>query len=272
MSHAVVSGRKIHYEKHGDFGAAGTRPLVLIQGMAGSCAGWLPLQVPAFSPSRPVLIFDNRGVGGSDDPGGPFTTADLGRDTLGLLDALGIAKADLLGVFLGGMVAQEMALAAPDRVDRLVLVGTWARPDRKRHMLISHWAQRVRSGAPLVSLAVDRLLWTLEDDTLEQTDLMDAMMEFFARDALPLSSELFLRQCDACLGHDAHARLSGLKNPTLVLCGRHDQLTPPKLHRELAAAIPGSRLVTLGFGGHLVMAESAERFNQIVLQFLDDER
>jgi len=272
MSHAVVSGRKIYYEKHGDFDASGVRPLVLIMGMAGTCAGWLPLQVPEFSRSRPVLIYDHRGVGGSDDPGGPFSTADLARDTIGLLDALEIGEADVLGVFMGGMVAQELALAHPDRVDRLVLVGTWARADHKRRLLIEHWAERARSGAPLSSLAVDRLLWTLEDETFEQTDLIEAMMQFFDRDALPFSSDIFLRQCEACLGHDTRTRLANLRSPSLVVCGRHDLLTPPRLHRELAAEIPASRLVTLGFGGHLVMVESAERFNQIVLQFLDDER
>jgi pimeloyl-ACP methyl ester carboxylesterase len=272
MAHAVVSGRKVYYEQHGNFGAPDARPLVLIMGMAGSCAGWLPLHVPELSRSRPVLIYDNRGVAGSDDPGDAFTTADLAQDTVGLLDALDIERADVLGVFMGGMVAQELALARPDRVDRLVLVGTWARPDRKRRLLLEHWADRARSGAPLSTLAVDRLLWTLEDETFEQADLMDAMMAFFDRDTLPFSSDLFLRQCQACLDHDAFARLGELENPCLILCGRHDLLTPPKLHRELASAIPKARLVTLGFGGHLVMVESAERFNQVVLQFLDDER
>ena len=85
MPLATVSGRKVYYEVHGT--AAGT-PLVLVMGMAGSCKGWLALQVPDFAPAHRTLIYENRGVGESEDPGGAFTTADLADDLAGLLDAL----------------------------------------------------------------------------------------------------------------------------------------------------------------------------------------
>ncbi|HYB12267.1 MAG TPA: alpha/beta hydrolase, partial [Myxococcota bacterium] len=91
-------------------------------------------------------------------------------------------------------------------------------------------------------------------------------------DGAPLSNDLFIRQCNACLGHDARDRLRHVEQRTLVVCGRHDLLTPPKFHRELADEIPNAMLVTISYGGHLVMAESAERFNHVVSQFLDEER
>jgi pimeloyl-ACP methyl ester carboxylesterase len=247
-------------------------PLVLVMGMGGSCRGWLPLQVPEFSQSRRTLIFDHRGAGGSEDPGGPFSTRQMADDTAGLLDALGIERADVLGVFMGGMVAQELALAHPGRVERLVLVGTWARADAKRRMLLAHWRDLARSGAPVESLVRERLLWTLQDDTLEQQDLIDAMVEFFTRDGAPLSADVFARQCEACLHHDSADRLRRIRQRTLVLCGRNDALTPPKFHRELADEIPDAHLVTIAHGAHLVMAESAESFNRTVLQFLGDGR
>ena len=165
---------------------AGSR-CVLVMGMGGSCRGWLPLQVPEFSQQRRTLIFDHRGVGGSEDPGGPFSTAQMADDTAGLLDALGIERADVLGVFMGGMVAQELALRHPRRVDRLVLVGTYARPDAKRRLLLEQWRELARSGASIETLVRERLLWTLQDDTLEQQDLIDAMVEFFTRDGAPLT-------------------------------------------------------------------------------------
>ena len=114
----------------------------------------------------------------------------------------------------------------------------------------------------------ERLLWTLQDATLEQTDLIDAMVTFFTRDGAPLTQDLFSRQCEACLAHDTADRLREIRHKTLVICGRHDQLTPPKFHRELADEIPNAALVTIAYGAHLAMVESAEHFNHAVLQFL----
>jgi len=264
-----VHGRAVYHELHGDHPGI---PLVLIMGMGGSCRGWLPLQVPELSQKRRTLIFDHRGVGSSDDPGGPFSTADLADDTAGLLDRLEIERADVLGAFMGGMVAQELALRHPERVARGVLAGTFARPDAKRRLLLQLWGDLARSQAPLETMIRERLLWTLQDETLEQTDLIESMVEFFTRDGAPLSNDLFARQCDACLNHDTADRLNEIQQRMLVVCGRHDQLTPPKFHRELADEIPDATLVTIAYGGHLVMAESAERFNQAVLQFLEDGR
>ena len=269
MPHAAVRGRKVYYELHGDHPGV---PLVLVMGMGGSCRGWLPLQVPDFSQVRRTLIFDHRGVGGSEDPGGPFTTADLAGDLAALLEELDIERADVLGVFMGGMAAQELALRRPERVERLVLVGTYARPDAKRRLLMQQWRDLALGGASIDVLVRERVLWTLQDETLEQTDLIEAMVRFFTRDGAPLTENLFARQCDACLGHDATDRLRDISQKTLVLCGRNDALTPPKFHRELADEIPDAHLVTIAYGGHIVMAESAERFNHVVLQFLGEDR
>ncbi len=171
---------------------------------------------------------------------------------------------------MGGMAAQELALRHPARVRRLVLVGTYAKPDAKRRMLLEDWAALARAGVPMDGMIRKRLVWTLSDETLEQTDLIETMLDFFVKEDTPVGSELFGRQCEACLRHDTSDRLAEIRQPTLILCGRQDQLTPPKLHRELSEGIPGSRLVVIDFGAHLVMAESAVRFNQVVQQFLDE--
>ena len=128
----------------------------------------------------------------------------------------------------------------------------------------------VRSGAPLEVRIRERLLWTLQDETLEQVDLIEDMIGFFTRDGAPLPDDVFVQQIHACLAHDTHDRLREISHPTLVICGRNDLLTPPQFHRELADEIPGARLVTLSFGAHLVMVESAQRFNQTVLQFFSE--
>lgn len=271
MAISQVSGRKLYYEKHGDWDSDAT-PLLLVMGMAGSCAGWVPLQLPAFSPTRPVLIYDHRGVAESEDDGKSFTTGELAEDAVELLDALAIPCADVLGVFMGGMTAQEMALRHPARVGRLILVGTYARADAKRKMLLEHWCHLARSETSPKTMVYNRLLWTLQDETLEQTDLIHAMTDFYTKEDLPVPDDLFIRQCQAAMEHDTRDRIASIEHRTLMLCGRNDLLTPPKLNRELADLIPNSQLVTMAYGGHMIMVESAESFNQIVLQFLADAR
>jgi 3-oxoadipate enol-lactonase len=271
MAHAKVGGRQVYYELHEpEEGGDSASPLILMNGIGGSCRGWLPLQVPEFSQSRRTIIFDHRGVGESEDLAGSFTTADLADDTARLMDTLGLDRADVLGGFMGGMAAQELALRHPDRVRRLVLVGCYSRPDAKRRMLLEDWASLAAGGVPMASMLKKRLVWTLTEETLEQTDLIKTMLDFFLTEDIPVRSELFVRQCEACLAHDTSDRLGDIHQPTLILCGRQDQLTPPRLHHSLADGIPKSRLVVIDFGAHLVMAESAVRFNQVVLQFLDE--
>jgi pimeloyl-ACP methyl ester carboxylesterase len=268
MPLASVSGRKLYYETHGD--APGT-PLVLAMGLAGSCRGWHALQVPELAPHQRLILFDHRGVGESEDPGGPFTTADLADDLAGLLDELDVPRVHILGAFMGGMAAQEFALRHPGRLDHLALVGCYARPDAKRRMLLEKWRQMALEGTSTEIFMRERLLWTLQDETLEQTDLIEAMERSFqGHGGPPMSPDLLARQCEACLGHDTLDRLHEITAPTLVLCGRSDQLTPPKFHRQLADEIPGGRLVTFQYGAHLVIAESAERFNQSLLGFLSE--
>lgn len=269
MPQARVGPHSLYYEVHGDAPGA---PLLLIAGLGGSCRGWLPLQVPDFSARHRCVIYDHRGVGESQDPGGAFTTATLADDAAALLDALGLERVHVLGAFLGGMVAQELALRHPRRVARLVLVGTWARPDAKRRMLIGKWKAMAGHGLPREVVAWERMLWTLSDETLEQSDLVHPMLQGYLRDRFPMPDDLFLRQCDACLGHDALDRLGAVRAPALVVCGQQDALAPARLAKELAATLPDAHLVTIPHAAHLVMAEAARRFDEIVLQFLEEER
>ncbi len=272
MPLAKLSSHSLYYELHpAREPEPGLLPIVLVMGMAGRCAGWLPFQVPRFSENRPVLIYDHRGVGQSEDPGHPFTTADLGRDLVALLDALELERVDVAGYFLGGMAIQEAALAAQGRFRKLVLVGTWARPDAKRRMLLGEWAALARAKTPARAMIRHRLIWTLSDESLDETDLLEPAIAHLDDGQTPLTGEPFARQCDACMGHDALARLPALPHPTLALCGRRDLLTPSKFSREIAEAMPNARDLSLAYSGHAVMAEQPERFNQVVLHFLDED-
>ena len=257
-------GFEIYYETHGGGDGA---PLLLIMGMGGTCQGWLVLQVPELSKERTDIIFDNRGAGRSEDPGTPFTTRDMAEDTVALLDELGIERAHMLGGFLGGMVAQELALRHPERVQSLILAGSFARADAKRRLLLELWQGMAEQGLPAELRIKNRLCWTLCDATLEQEDLVDGMWRFYLAEDAALEDRVFVRQAAACLEHDTSQRLGEIRAPTLVVYGEQDALTPEHLQRQLAEGIPGARLVQIPGAGHLVAAEMAPRFNGLVARF-----
>ena len=124
MPFATVNGLRLHYEWHGEEGGT---PLVLVMGLGGDSTAW-PFQLAAFVARHRVLVFDNRGAGQSDAPDVAYTTRGMAEDLLGLLDGLGVGRAHLLGLSLGGAIAQEAVLAAPERFASLQLHATWAGP------------------------------------------------------------------------------------------------------------------------------------------------
>jgi len=271
MPFADVADHKLYYELHdAEDSDSEFLPLLLVTGMGGRCEGWLPYQVPSLRARRPVLIYDHRGVGESDDVGSPFTTAALARDLTGLLDSLGIEQVDAAGYFLGGMTIQEAALASPEHFRRLVLIGSWARPDARRGMLLAEWAALARAGISGASMTRQRLIWTFSEEALEHTELIDPAIARLDDGKTPLTGESFARQCDACASHDTLDRLASLEHPTLAICGRRDHLTPPKFSRAIAEAMPNARDIALSYCGHACMIERADRFNEIVLHFLDE--
>jgi 3-oxoadipate enol-lactonase len=266
-----VSDHPLYYEIHEAIEPdPGLPPLVLVMSMGGRCAGWLPLQIPSFRARRPVLIYDHRGVGQSQDHNQPFSTDDLARDLVNLLDQLELPLVDALGFFLGGMTVQKAALAAPDRFRKLALVGSWARPDARRRLLLTEWAALARANTPAASMTRQRLIWTFSEEALEQSAVIEPAIAHLDDGLTPLTGETFARQCDACLSHDTLERLPSLDHSTLVLCGRRDILTPSKFSREIAEAMPNARDVALSYSGHAVMAERPHRFNEIVEHFLDE--
>ncbi len=271
MPLADLTDHKIYYEFYDAEDAdPELPPLVFVTGMGGRCEGWLPYQVPSLRAHRPVLIYDHRGVGQSENLDPPFTTADLARDLIGLLDSLGIEQVDAAGYFLGGMTIQEAVLAAPERFRRLVLIGSWARPDARRRMLLNEWASLGRAGISAASMTRQRLIWTFSEEALEHTELIDPGVERLDDGLTPLTGELFARQCDACVSHDSLDRLSTVEHPTLTICGRRDLLTPHKFSQAIAEAMPNARDVALSYCGHACMIERADRFNEIVAHFLDE--
>jgi pimeloyl-ACP methyl ester carboxylesterase len=243
-------------------------PLVLISGTGlpsiiwGFHIGWL-------SEIRSVVAFDNRDSGQSSTVSVDYNPADMARDTLGLMDALGIERADVLGFSLGGAIAQEVALAAPGRVRGLILYATWAATDNWLRLRFNVW---------------ERIASNVVPETITDLGALDLYTSRFFADPGPLemlrasaraapnegSPDGLVRQWRADQVHDARGRLGDLSCPTLVVVGDEDVLVPLRYSRELADLIPGARLEIITEAAHGALLERPDAFRSAVEPFLRD--
>ncbi|WP_051356588.1 alpha/beta fold hydrolase [Azorhizobium doebereinerae] len=257
---ATSGGLRIAYDLQGDGPA-----LLLIGGLSADRAFW-SFARPHLSAFR-TLAFDNRDIGASDRAEGAYAPVDMARDALAVMDAAGIGKAHVLGHSLGGAIAQELALLAPERVDRLVLACSFARPDLYVHGVLTLLKRLRAELADPVSYVSALATFTLGRTFLEANGLED-----IARAALvagPLQEvAAFQRQADATRKVDTLARLGGIAAPTLVLSTPEDRFFGQLFSDAIAAAIPGARQAMVGACGHCPMIEAPERFAAAVSGFL----
>jgi 3-oxoadipate enol-lactonase len=258
MSTAEVNGISINYSLEGD----GDETIVLVNGLADDLESW-GYQTPALVEAGfRVLSFDNRGVGASDAPAGPYTTTLFARDTKALVDSLGISGFHLIGVSMGGMIAQEYAIAYPGDLRSLTLACTYGAAGPFCSRMFALWAEM----APVMGLAAvmqDVTLWAFTQEFFEtRGDELAEFEEAMATLAQPLDA--YLAQLSSIQTHDATARLREITAPTLVLAGEVDILIPVELSRRLHEAIAGSSWTTVP-GGHACIWEHPAPFNDAVI-------
>ncbi len=246
-------------------------PLLIINGTSQSLGFWAEL-APAWAGRYRVVTYDLRGMGGSERGSGEITVPSLAADALGLLEALGIDRAHVLGYSLGSAVAQELALAAPQRVASLVLYCTWARTDGFQRAMLTALAHPWRTGdleAALGSLGVAFSPQLLDDPAFGE--LIQQLLPLFpsTEEQIRTTAE----QWDADLAHDTLDRLGSITAPTLVVAGEQDLLTPPWHGRQVAEAIPGARLEMFTGPGssHALGVERAAEFVPLVTDFLGEQ-
>ena len=268
MPTVTPNGVRLFYE---ETGAPDAPPLVLIMGWGGDHTAWA-FQVPALAVDHRVIALDNRGAGQSEVPEGPYTIPGMAADVVGLIDALGIARAHVCGASMGGMIAQELALRHPGRVRTLQLHCTAPVIDAYGRFLIDTLlAVKARGDREENVRAV--MPWLLCRKTMvERPDFIRFWIERALTYAYPTGYEGLARQADAIRGHDTTARLGEIRVPTLLTTGAEDILVPPASSRELHARIPGAELVTIDDAGHLHFIEQMERFNAVCLDFLSKHR
>lgn len=241
-------------------------PLVLIPGVATDAVSWIFQREPLSAHYRLVLL-DNRGVGRSPVPPGPYSTRQMARDIVELLDRLELEKVHVLGHSMGGAIAQHLALEHPSRVDRLVLACTFARSRARAQAVLECWAGLVRQGVDAGLFGRCLFPWLYSEQAFDGGFLEGAIAAL--RDhPYPLDPVGLEAQVAACAGHDTTGVLASIACPTLVLAAEADLVVPHRAAEELARGIPSARLEVLPGAGHSCMLEAPALFNRAVLEFL----
>ena len=259
MSTTVLEGVRLAYDVEGS-----GEPVLMIQGLGYGRRGWGP--APAMLAQRfRVVTFDNRGFGESAVPPGPYTTTQLARDAAAVLDAAGIEQAHLIGISLGGMVAQELVLVAPERVRKLVLCSTTAGgpksvPMPQQTVELMGSASHLDPQEALRRFVVN----ALSPDA--PSVLVDEIIAY--RVANPPDAAGWWALAGAGASHDALQRLGELHAPTLVVHGTADNVVDVRNAPLLAEGIPGARLELFDGVGHLLPWERPQEFTRLVEEFL----
>jgi pimeloyl-ACP methyl ester carboxylesterase len=249
---------------HAETSGAGF-PLVLISGTGLPAIIW-GFHIGWMSEIRKVVAFDNRDIGESSSVETDYTPADMAHDTLGLMDALGIGRADVIGFSLGGAVAQELALAAPDRLRGLVLYATWAATDNWLRVRFQTW-EAIAAAAPSATITDLGALDLYTHRFFHDPGPLE-MLRAGSRAAAERGPGGLLRQWRADQAHDARDRLGRIASPTLIVVGDEDVLVPARYSRELAGIVPGARLELIGEAGHAALIERPDAFRAAVEPFL----
>ncbi len=280
-----VNGIDLYYEVHGS-----GEPLLMIEGLGYSAWMWYK-QIPALSQKYRVILFDNRGAGNTDKPDSEYSIEIMADDASGLLRTLGTGPVHVLGISLGGFIAQELALRHPDLVKSLTLVSTNSGPGKRamrnsQHVngLFKLWGilpgtfemggkASVPLGFEYGITKEDRIRYGLSlaftpDYYRQNPEEIDRIVSWRLENPQP--GYAWTRQLMAGMKFDSSGRAENIHAPTLVLNGSEDRIVTPESARELARRIQDSRYLEIEGSGHLLFIERSDEFNDAVMDFLDE--
>jgi pimeloyl-ACP methyl ester carboxylesterase len=253
-----AAGTELYYERAGE-----GEPLLLIQGMSATHLAWGRPFLAGLEPSFDCVIFDNRGMGRSGRAELPFTVADMAGDAVALLDALGIETAHVVGISMGGAIAQELALAHPERIRTLTLGATFCGGPESSLMApedLQMLGAAYASGEPE---QVFRAMWEFNISPAHRADdsHFDAFREMGS--TLPAPRPVVMQQMRACAEHDTSTRLGGIDLPTLVVHGTADRLIKVENGKLIARLIPAP-IELLEDVGHMFWWEQPDRSAELI--------
>ncbi|SOB81282.1 alpha/beta fold hydrolase [Streptomyces sp. 1331.2] len=259
-----VNGIRLHYE---DTGAG--EPVVLIQGTGGGATVWQLHQVPALTAAGfRVITFDNRGIPPSSECPEGFSIRDLVGDVAGLVERLDLGPVRVVGTSLGAFVAQELALARPDLVRRVVLMATRGRTDTLRAALNRAEIELHDAGVllPPRYAAVLRALRSLSPRTLDDDAALADWLDLF--ELAPAGGPGLRAQMELSMLDDRLEAYRGIRVPCQVIAFADDVVTPPHLGREVANAVPGAVFDLVECCGHYGYLEDPDTVNKLLVEFL----
>lgn len=252
----------IYYEEAGQ-----GDPILLITGLGADLQSWA-LTAPELAKHFRVVTFDNRGAGRSSAPDRPYSLEGMADDAAGLLDALEIEKAHILGLSMGGYIAQEFALRHPNRVNQLVLLSTAPDIDGYGRSIVRALTTVRKSNVSREGFLRVTAPLVYSPALLDDNDRLERALQNSLANAYPQQDHAYLRQANAILRFNATPRLGELKADTLVVHGADDKLVPPSNGQRLAEALPSATYKELP-GGHLGFLEHPADYNAAFLEFLN---
>ena len=262
MIEGVADG--LHFEVHD--GPAGSATVILSAGLGGSGAFWTP-QMQALTQAFRVIQYDHRGTGRSDRSLKPdHSVAAMARDIIAVLDATGASKTHLVGHAAGGNAGLQLALDHPQRLDRLVVVNGWSRPDPHVARCFAARSRLLEAFGPTAYVEAQPLFlyppdWISENDARLKAEAAHHVAGFPRPDVM-------LTRIEALLAFDIDDRLDQIRHPVLVSASADDMLVPPRLSRRLAGGLPNARLDVVPWGGHAFTQTAADAFNATLVAFL----
>jgi pimeloyl-ACP methyl ester carboxylesterase len=269
MAYTYNGDTRLHYEAHGE-----GPPLALLMGLGGTVQAW-GLQLPTLARRYRVIAMDNRGAGRSDKPDSDYSIALFADDLAAVLDAEGIAAAHVLGVSMGGLIAQEFHQRHAERTTTLVLGCTGPGvndpnfvPAPPEIQAVLEMDRRMESAETVIQAMVEAFYHPHYRERVP--DLADRLLRFEREQPQPPHG--YHRQLRAVLEHAPDpTRLDEINVPTLVLHGADDEVWPVDNAHYLADRIPGARLHVIPGAGHMFMVEQPRAFNAAVLEFLEEQ-
>jgi 3-oxoadipate enol-lactonase len=261
MPYAVNGDTKLYWEEHGS-----GPPILLIMGLSFTHEMWFRV-LPSLGSRYRVIVFDNRGMGRSDAPRGPYLIRQMASDARAILDAAGVEAADVIGASMGGMIAQELALRFPQSVRRLVLACTSHGGFLSRWPDFTRFPRRIQGARPNErERALIPLLYA--DSTPRERIEEDLQI----RSGCSWCYQGFFGQLTGILAWSSYRRLPQVEVPTLVIHGEEDRLVPPQNGKVVARRIPGAQFHLVPNAGHMLLTDQPERCAEIVLSFLNQHQ